>query len=189
MKWSYKTVHFELKKEGLLGGSFLDEAEIEEQLNQFGQSGWELISVIEVQNGIICFFRQPLTPASGRYVDPYDTVNEKGGLNSEHGYSEEHVQPHPPEEDRHEPEPLEEMARPENHVNGGYDQEHDQEHEQKNDQEYEVDEYESYDEYPEEEPEYEETYDDNYEPDDETAEELDDAVDPVDNRIGAIKIE
>lgn len=69
MRWGYKTVHFELKKEGLLGGSFLDEAEIEEQLNEFGQSGWELISVIEVHNGIICFFRQPLTSESMTQVE------------------------------------------------------------------------------------------------------------------------
>lgn len=60
VKWSYKTVHFELKREGLLGGSFLDEAEIEERLNDFGHSGWELISVIEVQDGIIAFFKQSL---------------------------------------------------------------------------------------------------------------------------------
>ena len=60
MKWSYKTVHFELKREGLLGGSFLDETEIEQQLNDFGRSGWELISVIEVQDGIIAFFKQSL---------------------------------------------------------------------------------------------------------------------------------
>ena len=60
MKWSYKTVHFELKKEGLLGGSFLDEAEIEEQLNDFGKAGWELTAVIEVQDGVIAFFKQPL---------------------------------------------------------------------------------------------------------------------------------
>ncbi len=62
MKWSYKTVHFELKREGLLGGSFLDETEVEEQLNQYGRSGWELISVIEVQDGIIAFFKQQLDP-------------------------------------------------------------------------------------------------------------------------------
>ena len=60
MKWSYKTVHFELKKEGLLGGSFLDETELEERLNDYGRSGWELISVIEVQNGVIAFFKQPI---------------------------------------------------------------------------------------------------------------------------------
>lgn len=61
MKWSYKTVHFELKKEGLLGGTFLDETEIEEQLNDYGRSGWELISVIEVHDGIIAFFKQSIT--------------------------------------------------------------------------------------------------------------------------------
>ena len=60
MRWSYKTVHFELKREGLLGGSFLDETEVEEQLNDYGRSGWELTSVIEVQDGIIAFFKQPL---------------------------------------------------------------------------------------------------------------------------------
>lgn len=60
MKWSYKTVHFELKREGLLGSSFLDETEVEQQLNDYGRSGWELTSVIEVQDGIIAFFKQPL---------------------------------------------------------------------------------------------------------------------------------
>lgn len=66
MNWSYKTVHFELKKEGLLGGSFLDETELEEQLNDFGRSGWELVSVIEVQNGLIAFFKQSINIASSR---------------------------------------------------------------------------------------------------------------------------
>jgi len=60
MRWSYKTVHFELKKEGLLGAGFLDETEIEQELNDFGRSGWELISVLEVQDGIIAFFKQPV---------------------------------------------------------------------------------------------------------------------------------
>ncbi len=74
MKWSYKTVHFELKKEGLLGGAFLDETEIEEQLNDYGRSGWELISVIEVQDGIIAFFKQSISLGRSAYstvqVDP-----------------------------------------------------------------------------------------------------------------------
>jgi len=61
MKWGYKTVHFELKKEGLLGSGFLDESEIEQELNEFGASGWELVSVLEVQDGIIVFFKQPFT--------------------------------------------------------------------------------------------------------------------------------
>ena len=60
MKWSYKTVHFELKKEGLLGSGFLDESEIEQELNEFGLAGWELVSVLEVQDGVIAFFKQAI---------------------------------------------------------------------------------------------------------------------------------
>ncbi|MBB5348778.1 DUF4177 domain-containing protein [Desulfoprunum benzoelyticum] len=60
MRWSYKTVLFELKKEGLLGNVFLDESEIELSLNEFGATGWELISMIETRDGIIAVFKQPL---------------------------------------------------------------------------------------------------------------------------------
>ncbi|THB78105.1 MAG: DUF4177 domain-containing protein [Desulfobulbaceae bacterium] len=60
MRWSYKTVHFELKKEGLLGSAFLDESEMELELNEFGKTGWELVSVLEVHDGMIAFFKQPL---------------------------------------------------------------------------------------------------------------------------------
>ncbi|MCB2217303.1 DUF4177 domain-containing protein [Desulfofustis glycolicus] len=59
-RWGYKTVLFEMKKEGLLGGVFLDETEIEQELNEFGRSGWELVSLLEMQDGIIAFFKQPL---------------------------------------------------------------------------------------------------------------------------------
>lgn len=69
MRWGYKTVLFEMKKEGLLGGAFLDETEIEQELNEFGRSGWELVSILEMQDGIIAFFKQPLgiKPVAGRY--------------------------------------------------------------------------------------------------------------------------
>lgn len=60
MRWCYKTVHFPMKKEGFLGSSFLDEAEVEQSLNEYGQSGWELTSIIETQDGVIAFFKQPL---------------------------------------------------------------------------------------------------------------------------------
>jgi hypothetical protein len=59
MRWSYKTVHFSLKKDGLLGSSFLDEDEIELTLNEYGKSGWELVSLMEVNDGIIAVFKQP----------------------------------------------------------------------------------------------------------------------------------
>ena len=60
MRWSYKTTHFSMKKEGLLGNAFLDEAEIEATLNEFGSAGWELVSLMEVNDGLIAVFKQPL---------------------------------------------------------------------------------------------------------------------------------
>ncbi len=66
MRWSYKTVHYELKKEGLLGNSFLDEVEVEESLNEFGHAGWELVSLIEVKDGLIGVLKQPLEDQSYR---------------------------------------------------------------------------------------------------------------------------
>ncbi len=62
MRWCYKTIHYELKKEGFLGGSSLDEAEVEQSLNEYGQAGWELVSVMETQDGLIAIFKQPLDP-------------------------------------------------------------------------------------------------------------------------------
>ncbi len=59
-RWGYKTVHFAMKKEGLLGSVFLDETEIEQELNEFGRSGWELVALLEMHDGIIAFFKQPL---------------------------------------------------------------------------------------------------------------------------------
>jgi hypothetical protein len=60
VRWSYKTIHFEMKKDGLLGGIFLDESEMEEILNEFGKAGWELISMLDTREGVIGIFKQPL---------------------------------------------------------------------------------------------------------------------------------
>ncbi len=68
MRWCYKTVHYDLKKEGFLGSSFLDEAEVEQSLNEYGQAGWELISVTETQDGLIAIFKQPLDPLTENVV-------------------------------------------------------------------------------------------------------------------------
>jgi hypothetical protein len=64
MRWSYKTILYELKKEGLLGSAFLDESEIEQSLNEFGTTGWELVSMLETRDGIIAVFKQPLARAA-----------------------------------------------------------------------------------------------------------------------------
>ena len=60
MRWSYKTVHYGLKNEGLLGSAFLDESEIELSLNDYGKAGWELVTILETQEGLIAVFKQPL---------------------------------------------------------------------------------------------------------------------------------
>ncbi len=60
MFWSYKTVQYGLKKEGLLSSSFLDETEVEQSLNEFGQAGWELVSLFAMQDGLMAVFKQPL---------------------------------------------------------------------------------------------------------------------------------
>ncbi|MBM9605848.1 DUF4177 domain-containing protein [Desulfopila inferna] len=81
MRWCYKTVHYDLKKAGFLGSSFLDEAEVEQSLNEYGQSGWELVSITETQDGLIAIFKQPLDPVEepvrlGRAIredDPFES--------------------------------------------------------------------------------------------------------------------
>lgn len=60
MRWSYKNVHYDYKKEGLLGGTFLDETEIEQSMNEFGHAGWELVSLLDVHDGLVAIFKQPL---------------------------------------------------------------------------------------------------------------------------------
>ncbi len=69
MRWSYKTEHFSLKKDGLLGSAFIDEVEIEFSLNEYGHAGWELVSLMEVNDGLIAVFKQPLSQG----IAPIDT--------------------------------------------------------------------------------------------------------------------
>ncbi len=73
MHWSYKTVHFSMKKDGLLGGAFLDESEIESTLNDYGKAGWELISFTEVSDGLIAVFKQPFS----RGIPDLEVFNER----------------------------------------------------------------------------------------------------------------
>jgi hypothetical protein len=65
MRWGYKTVQYGLKKEGLLGGSFLDEAEVEQSLNELGQAGWELVSLFGMDDGLMAVFKQPIEVMTG----------------------------------------------------------------------------------------------------------------------------
>ncbi len=74
MRWSYKTVHFELKKEGLLGSAFLDEPEIELSLNQYGKAGWELVSLLETMDGLIAIFKQPFSIDEPSFSTPAESI-------------------------------------------------------------------------------------------------------------------
>jgi len=76
MRWSYKTVHYELKKEGLLGSSFLDESEMEISLNEYGKSGWELVSMLETMDGLIAVFKQPLSLGTESFYPPIEKESE-----------------------------------------------------------------------------------------------------------------
>ena len=77
MRWSYKTIHYELKKEGILGSAFLDESEIELSLNQYGKAGWELVSLLETLDGLVAVFKQPLGIENRRFAAPLGPA-EKG---------------------------------------------------------------------------------------------------------------
>jgi len=63
IRWRYKTLHFELKKDGILGSVFLDETELEERLCRYGREGWELVTVLDVEDGLIALCKQPLPEA------------------------------------------------------------------------------------------------------------------------------
>jgi hypothetical protein len=43
MKWEYKVMHMDAK--GFLGSKVVDEPGLEQKLNQFGEKGWELVTV------------------------------------------------------------------------------------------------------------------------------------------------
>ncbi len=78
MRWGYKTVQYGLKKEGLLGSSFLDEAEVEQSLNEFGQAGWELVSLFGMQDGLMAVFKQPLERTGALIHEPIAVENTVG---------------------------------------------------------------------------------------------------------------
>lgn len=62
IQWEYKTIKF--KTGGFLGGK-VDEIEFEEELNQYGEEGWELVSCFDTSMGqgtsrdVIVVFKRP----------------------------------------------------------------------------------------------------------------------------------
>ncbi len=59
MNWQYRTILFEYQKDGLLGDRYIDDEEVEATLNEQGQSGWELVSVTQIKDGLLAFCKRP----------------------------------------------------------------------------------------------------------------------------------
>ena len=63
MIWEYKTVLFEFSKDGLLSDRYVDDEEMESNLNQLGQQGWDLVNVSLLQDGLLAFMKRPASDA------------------------------------------------------------------------------------------------------------------------------
>ncbi len=59
MIWQYRTIVFEFAKDGLLGDRYIDDEEMEATLNEQGKSGWELVDVVMVQEGVLAVLKRP----------------------------------------------------------------------------------------------------------------------------------
>ena len=59
MIWEYKTVLFEFSKDGLLSDRYVDDEEMENNLNQLGQQGWDLVNVSLLQDGLLASLKRP----------------------------------------------------------------------------------------------------------------------------------
>jgi hypothetical protein len=113
MRWSYKSVHYAYKKEGLLGGTFLDEAEIEQSMNEFGRAGWELVSLFEVHDGLMAIFKQPLDLPARQSIQPVaESERDERKVSVERGVGFVQATALSREEEPDEAEVVEEEAEP-----------------------------------------------------------------------------
>lgn len=59
MNWQYRTIIFEFAKDGLLGERYVNDEDMEQTLNDQGSMGWELVSVVMVQEGLLAVLKRP----------------------------------------------------------------------------------------------------------------------------------
>ena len=64
MKWQYKTILFEFQKDGILGEKYIDDHQVEAELNEHGVQGWELVTVTMVPDGLLAFCKNALLDAT-----------------------------------------------------------------------------------------------------------------------------
>lgn len=59
MLWKYRTILYEFTKDGLLGDRYVDDEEMEKNLNEMGELGWELVNVTLLQDGLLTILKRP----------------------------------------------------------------------------------------------------------------------------------
>ena len=64
VQWQYRTILFELQKDGLLGDKYIDDEEVEALLNELGARGWELVNVTMIQEGLFAFCKRQVAEAA-----------------------------------------------------------------------------------------------------------------------------
>lgn len=75
--WQYRTILFEFQKDSLLGDKYIDDEELETTLNEQGESGWELVAVTPVREGILSFFKRMQPPAGAEAKPPSEGAGNK----------------------------------------------------------------------------------------------------------------
>ncbi len=108
---------FEYHKDGLLGERYIDDEEVEETLNQQGMSGWELVGVTPIKDGLLAFCKRPRNYASSPQQEVREQVEPEDLVVVETG------RPQGAQELNHRPtEPPQKLEKEQPKVTGDYDE-------------------------------------------------------------------
>lgn len=92
MYWEYQTILFEFRKDGLLGDKYIDDADVEHNLNQQGKLGWELVNVTPVQDGLLAFLKKEIRPVAGQQkAEPLERPVSEKAMQREKGKNRDFV--------------------------------------------------------------------------------------------------
>lgn len=77
MFWEYQTIIFEFTKDGLLGDKYVDDQDMQKTLNELGQTGWELVNALLLQDGVLTFLKREIEICSRRQPSRSMDINEQ----------------------------------------------------------------------------------------------------------------
>lgn len=93
MYWEYQTILFEFRKDGLLGDKYIDDADVENTLNEQGKLGWELVNVTPVQDGLLSFLKKEIRPAAKQLkAEPRERPLTEKAIQEEKGKNRDFIQ-------------------------------------------------------------------------------------------------